>query len=226
MERKRRYHLSYTGNMGNCMLQWIIAQALMKHLGEGEVVAGEPHVAEQLAPWQIKIDVAPNLPDERYVLNKRVRSTKRTAKAIQSAGHSDIEIDTCNIFLSQYPPLAEVKAMFRPPPGLEVPRFGPGELVISIRAGKILDGIHRDYAVPPISFYRHLVAETGLKPVFVGQIGNDVYSRTIREAFPHATYVPSVSPIADFETLRRASNIVVSVSTFSMLAALDRKSVV
>jgi hypothetical protein len=40
------------------------------------------------------------------------------------------------------------------------------ELVINIRAGEILRAIHPDYSPLPISFFRELVKDTGMAPVF------------------------------------------------------------
>lgn len=93
------------------------------------------------------------------------------------------------------------------------------EIVINIRAGEILRGIHPDYMPLPISFYRRLVDETGLSPVFVGQVYDDPYSTALRKVFPRARFTKSAHWIEDFQTVRNATNIVVAVSSFSWLAA-------
>jgi len=95
----------------------------------------------------------------------------------------------------------------------------PDELVMHVRAGNILGGIHRDYAPIPINFYSYVVEKTGLKPVFVGQIGSDFYGEALRERFPNARFVKGEHWIDDFQTIRNARNVVVAVSTFSWLAA-------
>lgn len=219
MARSRRYIISYTGNMGNCMLQVMIARALMRRLGEeGEIFAAEQRILDRLEPWRLPITLRTDLPENRFVISKRVRSIARTARSIQQADADDIEIATCNLLTTEYPGREDMQALFVPPPGLELPAFGPNDLVINVRGGAILRGIHRDYVVPPPSFYRALVVETGLRPVFMGQVGDDAYSRSLREMFPGAAFLPSVSPIVDFEALRSARNVVACVSTFSMLA--------
>ena len=219
MNSSYSYYIRYIGNMGNCMLQVMIARALMNFLGEGRILTVDQRVLDRLVGWNLPIELVSELPAERIVINRRIRHMKATARSIKADGRRAIEIATCNLFISQYPPAAQTRSLFQGPPDLDVPQFGPDYLVINVRAGKILGGIHRDYVVPPISFYRYLVAETGLKPVFTGEVARDIYSQAIRDAFPDAIYVPSVSPIADFETVRRASNIAMSVSSFSMLAA-------
>jgi hypothetical protein len=93
------------------------------------------------------------------------------------------------------------------------------ELVIGIRGGDILRGVHPDYMPLPFSFYRQLIADSGLKPAFVGQIGDDEYSHRLRAAFPSARFLASAAWIEDFQTVRNARHIVVAVSSFSWSAA-------
>jgi hypothetical protein len=97
--------------------------------------------------------------------------------------------------------------------------FGDEHLVINIRAGEIMRNIHPDYTPLPFNFYAKLIDETGLMPVFMGQIDGSDYVKRLRAKFPSATFLESQGPDKDFETLRRSKNIVVAVSTFSWLAA-------
>ncbi|MBV9782603.1 MAG: hypothetical protein JO264_02175, partial [Acidisphaera sp.] len=103
------------------------------------------------------------------------------------------------------------------PQGAEV--FGPDILLCSIRGGDILDGHHRDYVLIPPEFYLELVEQTGLAPVFMGQLGENTYCTRLRRLFPDARFVESRGPMIDFATIRQATNIVTSISTFSWLAA-------
>lgn len=93
------------------------------------------------------------------------------------------------------------------------------EIVINVRSGEILRGIHRDYTPLPINFYSYIVKQTGLRPVFVGQIGPDFYGNALHDRFPDARFFRGEHWIEDFQTVRNAHNIVVAVSTFSWLAA-------
>lgn len=95
---------------------------------------------------------------------------------------------------------------------------GDDVLTISVRGAEILDGRHMGYLPLPTEFYADLIQRTGLKPVFVGQLGSDAYSEELRTRFPHAVYQPSQGPRKDFATLLRAKNLVPSISTFSWLA--------
>ena len=97
--------------------------------------------------------------------------------------------------------------------------YGPKVLLISLRMDEVLSGDHPPYVLLPVSFYRELVGQTGLKPVFFGQLTPSPYLDALKAAFPDARFVPGRNPVHDFETIRRSRNIVVSVSTFSWLAA-------
>jgi len=93
------------------------------------------------------------------------------------------------------------------------------ELVISVRGGEILAGIHSDYVMIPIGFYKELIEKTGKKPVFFGQIDDNPYIADLRSQFPAASFVASRSPIEDFNFIRKSKNIVLSISTFAWMAA-------
>ena len=101
----------------------------------------------------------------------------------------------------------------------DLPPIGDDELLINIRAGDLLAGDEASRPLTPVGFYRDLVAQTGLKPVFLGQLEDGLYIRTLRQAFPGARFIPSGGGARDFDTIRRARNIVAAVSTLSVAAA-------
>jgi hypothetical protein len=103
--------------------------------------------------------------------------------------------------------------------GMDEKGYGPEYLVISVRLGEIIQGKFPYYGPLPISWYRELIAETGLKPVFFGQIGDDLYSIALRKAFPQAEFVPSRGAMPDFHILRTSRNVALSISTFAWIAA-------
>ena len=97
---------------------------------------------------------------------------------------------------------------------------GPDEVVIHVRLEDILvPGRHTGYGPLPLAHYRAILAETGLRPVFVGQFGEDAYSTALRAAFPDATILRGGTALQDFQTIRHAHNVILGVSTFSWLAA-------
>ena len=108
--------------------------------------------------------------------------------------------------------------VFAPPLGPKV-GFGAEYLVCHIRAGEILDDTSPDYPLTPVEFYADLVAETGLKPVFMGQTAPNAYTDRIRERFPNALFLDTQDIVVDFETIRRSKNVVVGIGTYAWLAA-------
>jgi hypothetical protein len=95
---------------------------------------------------------------------------------------------------------------------------GPDEILLNVRADEILKARHRDYGPIPLGFYTAVLRETGLKPVFMGQLGGDSYSRLLRDTFPQARFIPSQGVMGDFDAIRRARHLALSVSTFSWAA--------
>lgn len=93
------------------------------------------------------------------------------------------------------------------------------ELVIHVRAGDVLGGPNVHYNLTPVSYYRRLVERTGLKPVIVGQTQPSYYSDAFRRVFPKARFLAGNHWLDDFQTVRNARNIALSVSTFAWLAA-------
>jgi hypothetical protein len=91
------------------------------------------------------------------------------------------------------------------------------EIAIHIRSGDIVDGLHADYTPLPLAFYHRVVFETGLKPVFVGQVTGNWYTDALRRQFPCARFVEG-DRLNDFQTMRGAKSTVIAVSSFSWLA--------
>jgi hypothetical protein len=100
-----------------------------------------------------------------------------------------------------------------------VPVFDRRYLVINVRSGDVVAGNFADYVLIPVAFYRQIVRETGLIPVFMGQVAPNAYTDLLRAAFPTALFLESQGAMWDFEVIRTARNIVTAVSTFSWLAA-------
>lgn len=117
------------------------------------------------------------------------------------------------------PSRARANALFDPQ-GEAGAQTGPDEVVIHVRLEDILvPGRHRGYGPLPLAWYRDLVARTGLRPVFVGQLGDDRYSQALRAGFHDARILVGGSVLHDFQTIRNAHNVALGVSSFSWLAA-------
>jgi hypothetical protein len=93
------------------------------------------------------------------------------------------------------------------------------ELLINVRAAELTWGGALHYPLVPADFYERIIKMSELKPVFMGQIGQNAYCAQLKARFPRAKFLQSQGAIQDFQTVRKASHIVISVSTFSWLAA-------
>jgi SAM-dependent methyltransferase len=95
----------------------------------------------------------------------------------------------------------------------EIQGYDERHLVIDIGVG---DGHGMSL---PVEFYRQIVADSFLLPVFMGRTDPSPYTDALRQAFPDATFLPSLGALDDFELLRRSAHIVVAISPLSWLAA-------
>ena len=91
-------------------------------------------------------------------------------------------------------------------------------LLVHIRAGDVSTLTHSSYGPLPISYYQYLAKFTGLKLAFVGELSESDYVQALREQFLDSVFLEGGSPLDDFQTLRRAENVAIAVSSFSWMA--------
>jgi hypothetical protein len=204
------------GGFANRMIQHLAAQGLASALSDARIIhsafpewgidgvdlTGPIGRSVSYGPWRHRLDVI-------GVADCLARGVIDTVVLDSYAQHFD-----------NFPDVATARRLFVTPSALEDVRgFGADRLVISIRGGEILDGRHPDYILLPPSFYEGLIEQTGLKPVFFGQIEDNAYCLALRARFPRAEFVAGQGVMHDFAVLRRSCHIVPSISTFSWLAA-------
>jgi hypothetical protein len=147
-----------------------------------------------------------------------MRLDLETAAQVLNAGAiRRYEIATYAQHIDNFPDRETAAALFVAPEKFR--GYDERHLVINIRGAEILSGLAWHYPLVPINFYAGLIEQTGLRPVFMGQLGDDPYSAALRARFSDAVFLPSLGPLGDFETIRNSRHVVVSVSTFSWLAA-------
>ncbi len=193
------------------MIRFMLAQRISRELG------GWPLVGYDLPEWGMVSPVEEPLAGTGlktgWQHKQDIAALARRALAEQA---DYIEVDSFGQRLEYFADQrAYFAALFAGPPGNPI---ADDELAINLRTGDIIDGYHRDYTPLPLAFYHHLLAQTGLQPVFVGQIEDNWYNRALREQFPEARYL-SGGVIEDFQTIRGVRNVVLAVSSFSWLAA-------
>ena len=199
------------GGLGNRMIRFMVADRIARELG------GWPVVGYDLSEWGMASPVEHPLQGRGFNTNWHHRiDIPAIARRAREEAVDYVEVDTFGQRLEYFADRRDHFArLFAPAPAFPV---ADDELAINIRAGDIVDGFHRDYTPLPLAFYHRLLAQTGLKPVFVGQLEDNWYTRALRDQFPQARYL-SGTPMEDFQTLRGARNVMLAVSTFSWLAA-------
>jgi hypothetical protein len=104
-------------------------------------------------------------------------------------------------------------------------RVASDEVLIHIRANDVVVNPHSDYPLLPLNFYQEVCDMHNLRPVFMGQIANDLYGSTLRARFGGARIIPMSSVVEDLRLIASAENIVCSVSSFAWIAAwLSRRA--
>ncbi|APG30468.1 Hypothetical protein GbCGDNIH3_1502 [Granulibacter bethesdensis] len=207
------------GNPGNILMMYLSALKIRKHLGYGDIT-------------NVKIPIfGIDLPDIRLAgwgLHNTAYANGRQAGYVPAPGlahavrHSDakfISLEGYCQHVKNFPTREELdyEQFFSAIPNGD--GGGDDELVINIRGGEILRGIHQDYTLLPPEYYYYLVAKTGKKPIFYGQLDESPYMTELRSFFPHATFIQSRGVREDFDFLRKSKHIVLCVSTFSWMAA-------
>jgi hypothetical protein len=209
MPKVIRYVLA--GGLGNRMFEAMLAHSLAARL-PGLVVTGPP-----LPEWRLR--PAPlDLPARHLKLGGHRVDVAQLGYLLDAGIIEGIESHALGFRMDLLPPPRLAARLFRAALA-EGRRFGPKALVISVRAAEILGPRHPAYRPLPLGFYARLIEETGLHPVFVGQLDDDPYSQALRARFQGATFVPSAGPMQDFATLRAATHLCLSTSSFAWLAA-------
>jgi hypothetical protein len=205
------FHIETQGNLGNQMIQFLVAKTLQKLVPELAIsnsvlpVWGINHPEIERKGRIFHFDEPQSVP----LVVFRELFSRGLVDCIRYAGYGQR--------VGNLPSWQEATHYFRFSNEV-VKGFSSEYLVINIRGGEVLDGRHPGYVLVPIDFYVELVKQTGLKPVFMGQIGDNVYCDALRRSFPDALFIPSGGMMHDFELVRRSVNVVPAVSTFSWLA--------
>jgi hypothetical protein len=207
------------GRLANLMFQYMFAHAVKQRVPDLQISG------VQIKEWGLFDDANAPVLDEidprrtvqlnghRFSLSKLARMLNQgRIQCIELAGwacRAEYYEDNRNLFSS----------LFTPPSAYAQSGYSDEHLLIHVRAEDIVAGKHPDYMPTPIPFIKAVIQETGLIPVFMGQIGEDWYSQQLRSEFTDATFIPPGAVIEDFELIRKSKNVLISVSTFSWLAS-------
>jgi hypothetical protein len=201
------------GRMGNQMAQLMFAKTLQKRCRRSISIQGY-----DLPDWNLSAPRTQGCARPDLSLGSHLTRVEYVAKLIDWLRPDSVSIDGVMLRVDNFLPAADYGDLF-PLHSEEGTQSADDELLISVRLGDVAKPFHPDYGPLPISYYQYLTERTGLKPVFMGELDDSPYCQTLRETFPDATFLPNHGVRGDFQTIRRAKNIAVSVSSFSWLAA-------
>jgi hypothetical protein len=199
-------------NLGNRMIQFLAAWKLQQEVGGMEI--RNPNLPE----WGLlgrEIDRDPNTATLEVELHHPIPFPTLCDLA-RSGKYGHIVIGNYMQRMECLPDRVTSGSLF----SAEDHSYDPkdNELLINVRSGELTLGVPH-YPLVPGEFYERIIEISGLEPVFMGQIGENAYCEKLKALFPRAKFLPSQGAIQDFQTVRKAKHIVISVSTFSWLAA-------
>jgi hypothetical protein len=200
------------GNLGNKMMQIMTAERLRQD------VHGLTYSGYNIPYWNLK---SGRIRNNRPPL-PRIRTQDidiNAVKMMMAEGELPLSVLRCIVLQSDFWGDPDYFRSFFPSLVIPSQRTNDDELLINVRGAEILKARSTVYGPIPVAYYERIIAETGLKPVFLGQLGNDYNTKLLQSRFPNARFVKSQGVLEDFEAIRGARNIVVSLSSFSWLAA-------
>lgn len=207
------------GNPGNIMMMYLSAIKLMDNASDVEVVNVEIPI------FDINI---PNVGTDGLGLHNREITNSRQFGYIPSKGlrhaakltnASFISLEGFCQHVDNFPELRKFnyEKFFPPLPGENGGK--ENDIVINIRGGEVLQGIHPHYCLLPPEFYNFVISKTNKNPIFYGQLDDSPYMRELRERFPDARFEQSRGAREDFDFIRKSKHIIPCLSTFSWMAS-------
>lgn len=207
-------HVDRVGGLGNQMFQHMAALFLISKLRHAQLSGIE------LGTWGLFQPDKRRSDDETFVVHRDTHMRMPIERILRAVERREIGCVNIRNYVQHMdnllPPSAYRDVYVDKNPQCLV---DDDELLINVRGNEILGGGAPDYVLIPVDYLKQIVAETGLKPVLMGQLTPGPYLDALREGLPNARLLASRGIAEDFSTIRNAKNIVISISTFSWLAA-------
>lgn len=207
------------GNIGNRMMQFLAANKL-QNLLKSQVIENvnlpewgyeKINIEDKYRKIITKVN-SKNLFSSEFINFLKLYCEDQSYKIYMEGYFQDInwfpDVEYCKNFFKNQPSDPEYQDF-----------IDDDHLLINIRAGEITSGAYNFYVQLPIWYYKKIIDETGLIPVFCGQLDNEIYVSLLKKAFPQAYFLTTKGIMSDFFLIRNAKNICISVSTFSWMAA-------
>lgn len=203
------------GRLGNQMFQLMLAQAIANKVSHQANICGF-----NMPCWNLISSIEDhNISFPTLKLRGHLFNLDKVAYLLNIGALSSVLIEGFGMRLEYYGHHSEYQKLFRPQTKSTL-RIKKNQILINVRAEDILDGHHPKYYPMSFSFYEKVIDESGMEPIFIGQLEEGNYNNALRLAFKGAKFLETTSdPMQDFQTMRSAEHIVLSVSTFSWLAS-------
>lgn len=208
-------HIRQGGFLGNHMYQYMLAKTLAHDIQKPVFISGY-----DMEAWGLH-EPAQEIPSEKvYEIRSNLFNYAKLVEQTNKGVIDHIVIRSLAMRMEYYREPAFYRNLFVADPAqtTDVPVMGDDRLLVHIRGGDILEGVHPDHHPLPFRYYHHLIETSGLEPAFMGQIGDDEHSRAFKREFSRYEILPQRTVLEDFETIRRAKNVAISVSSFSWMA--------
>ncbi len=201
------------GRLANQMFQVMLAFELKRIVRDARVMGFS------LPEWGLTSEpvTQSTLRGNALLLPRHRFNFHQAAKALAGGSVNSVVIEGWGMRLEYFGPPSRYQRLFQT--DIAPQPLSDKQLLINIRAEDILTGWHPRYYPLAFSFYEEIINSTGLEPVFMGQIGSDSYSLALKERFRGARFLDPGPSISDFQTIRHAQHVVLSISSFSWLAS-------
>lgn len=204
------FHVAPRGGLASRMIQYMVATQFQNR------VPGCRIANVSLPEWGIALPPLPqsqpaqtighpHMIDDEYV--ERVQSGAVRCVIYPGFGHR----------MENFPPLAACRALFHTP-ATAGPLLRDGDLACPIGSADSPEDTNPFYPLTPPAYYAEIAAETGLRPIFIGDAPAP-YLEYLRATMPQAEFLNTGNPLLNFLAVQQAKTIVVGVNTFGWLAA-------
>lgn len=199
------------GRLANQMFQAMLAIELRRRV-PGSVISGL-----SIPEWDIASTQEDAMQPSLSVVSGHQFNLNGVAYLLRAGVVRSVVIRGWFMRLSYYGPPQRYCALFKST--VAGRRVNDNQILLNVRAEDIENGWHSKYYPLPFSFYDYVIESTGLQPVFMGQLDAGDYVKALKQKFRGATFLPNGSPLEDFQTIRHAKQVALSISSFSWLAA-------
>lgn len=198
------------GRFANQMFQIMLASTL------AELIKNVNIFGYDIPEWQLTGPKMAKIPGESFLITGHKFNIKNLLYLIDSGMINGVVIEGWGMRLEYFDGPERYRGLFKT--NVDYPKLTENDLLIHVRAEDILTGWHPKYFPMPLSYYEEIISVSKLNPIFMGQLGDDPYSVAIRKKFVGAKFLPKLSVVQDFQTLRSAHHVGLSISSFSWLA--------